>query len=522
MIDSDFITIWGIFFAKITFILRYLIIFKSENNFDVFGHLYFVRQIKSKGRGPFTSIKTNILESDEIENPFLWHWLVGRLPIRLILKYNRLFNPLLESVYVLIIFFLTIKMGFSLDEVSWVILLYLFSPLFFTKLNIGPRILCTPRLFSEVFVNLFFIITILPLGISEELKVTIGAFCVFLVLGSSKFGLQAILFLTPLVCIYENSFVPLASAFAGLVGILVCSNLRFAKSINLQLKHLTWYFKKNLSQETSISQRNDLKRIFSFEKDKTLTNNFARLIMRLLQDFSYSSIILKFPCFLLFFVFLIFCHNVETYGFLSIFAGPIWASAILFILVSLRFLLFLGEAERYISHASFFVLLGTVVMAKSLSLEFILYILLIYGILYLLIEIFLLPDSKATRRYEDSKLLYFLQKQTFEIKIILYPFHAIGIWRVLLQTSANVLFTFHTKQKLKKLIEDRYCPEYPYTNLNHLDEMAEKLDINMLVVDKKELSRKLPRWRIGENWKELNLDFEFYSVFTRKDFEVIF
>ena len=124
MVDSDYITLWGIFLTIITFVLRYLIIFKSENNFDVFGHLYFVRQIKKKGRGPFTSIETSILESVEIEHPFLWHWFVGRLPIELIIKYNRMLNPLLDSVYVLIIYFLTLKMGFSLEVASWVILLY--------------------------------------------------------------------------------------------------------------------------------------------------------------------------------------------------------------------------------------------------------------------------------------------------------------------------------------------------------------------------------------------------------------
>ena len=67
-------------------------------------------------------------------------------------------------------------------------------PLFFTKLNLGPRIFCTPRLFSEVLVNLFLIFTILPLGIYDELRILLGAICVFFVLGSSKFDFQAILF----------------------------------------------------------------------------------------------------------------------------------------------------------------------------------------------------------------------------------------------------------------------------------------------------------------------------------------
>ena len=95
------------------------------------------------------------------------------------------------------------------------------------------------------------------------------------------------------------------------------------------------------------------------------------------------------------------------------------------------------------------------------------------------------------------------------------------MWRVLLETKAKVLYPFHVKKEVKGVVNQRYCPEYPYTNLVHLDEMAAELGINMLVVDKKELSRKLPGWRIGENWQELDLGGKFHSVFSRKDFEVI-
>ena len=49
-----------------TFIFRYLIIFRSENNFDVYGHLYFIKMVKENGKGPFESIQTNIIKFEKV------------------------------------------------------------------------------------------------------------------------------------------------------------------------------------------------------------------------------------------------------------------------------------------------------------------------------------------------------------------------------------------------------------------------------------------------------------------------
>ena len=99
------------FCAVIAFVLRYLIIRKAENNFDVYGHLYFIRQIKEKGKGPFRSIETNILESEDLDNPFLWHWIAGFLPTEFTLRHNNLLNPLLDATYISIIYALSLMMG---------------------------------------------------------------------------------------------------------------------------------------------------------------------------------------------------------------------------------------------------------------------------------------------------------------------------------------------------------------------------------------------------------------------------
>jgi hypothetical protein len=71
------------------------------------------------------------------------------------------------------------------------------------------------------------------------------------------------------------------------------------------------------------------------------------------------------------------------------------------------------------------------------------------------------------------------------------------------------------------MISEHFCPEYPFTDLNLLDEMASDVGINLVVIDKGQLSTNLPGWKNSIHWEELDLGGQYYSVFSRKDFEVI-
>ena len=504
-----------------TYVLRVLVVIKSNNNFDAYGHLYFTNLIRDKSAGPFTTVDTGILCSAKLANPFVWHWLVSKIPKILVHKFNKHFNSLLDAVYCGVIFWVCKELGLSSIKACEVCALYILSPIFFSKLNIGPRLFFTPRLFSEFITNLFFILTILPLDLSQDFKIIAGAICVFLVLGSSKFGIQVILFMTPLVCLLEKNLIPLLSFSLGFLFILTLSRFSFLTSIKSQVSHLIWYFKNNLKGNMPISKRNNLRRIFSYDKDKSLQNNFLQMIIRLVQDHSISSLILKFPCVLIYFFLLFESYKSETFHVLGSFHGPVYAGMILFTLISLPLLLFLGEAERYINHISFFVILGIVLMCEALKMEFVSYLLLLYGFLYYCLEICFLKDKRAASQHAQEKILSFLNNQTAKIKLVIYPFHAVSIWRVMLETSAKVLYPLNVLPEKKKMITEHFCPEYPFTDLNLLDEMASDVGINLVVIDKGQLSTNLPGWKNSTHWEELDLGGQYYSVFSRKGLEVI-
>ena len=82
--------------------------------------------------------------------------------------------------------------------------------------------------------------------------------------------------------------------------------------------------------------------------------------------------------------------------------------------------------------------------------------------------------------------------------------------------SCKVLFPYQLQDEFKISINEKYCAEYLYTNLNYIDEMANELGINLLIVDKKELLRKDPMWKAGNDWNQLNLGGEFILFFLKK------
>ena len=133
--------------------------------------------------------------------------------------------------------------------------------------------------------------------------------------------------------------------------------------------------------------------------------------------------------------------------------------AILFLLTSLPLLLFLGEAERYLSHLSYFVILGVVIMANSLNLKWIPYCLIGYGLLYFLVEVafYGIPERPAPR-----KTVVFPKKAKFSDKSRHHPFHALSMWRALLETKAKVLYPFHVKKEVKGVVNHAIAPNIPH------------------------------------------------------------
>ena len=193
----------------------------------------------------------------------------GFIPDKIIGKYNKAINPLIDSIYVLLVFIFSYKLGFSIKDIYLIILIYILSPIFFTKWNIGPRSFFTPRIFSEILVNIFLISSLVLFNNSEHEYFLFALVCSFLVIGGSKFGLQVLIFMTPVVCVIDRNYFPPRSWHFSSHDLLF-SKFKFHNVIRSQVEHLIWYFKNNLNNNMPVSERNSFSRLFSLKREKKI------------------------------------------------------------------------------------------------------------------------------------------------------------------------------------------------------------------------------------------------------------
>ena len=189
--------------------------------------------------------------------------------------------------------------------------------------------------------------------------------------------------MTPVVCVIDRNYFPFLVLGTSLLTILIFSKFKFHNVIRSQVEHLIWYFKNNLNNNMPVSERNSFSRLLSVKREKNLFQNMLHIIVRLVQDNSYSSIILKFPAFLLLLILLLYTYfNFPSASYFS-YNGPIFAGVLLFLLTSLPLFLFLGEAERYINHVSYFVIASFVYMCNKMGFSYLVYLSLLYGLVFL-------------------------------------------------------------------------------------------------------------------------------------------
>ena len=191
-------------------LVRMIFIRTAETNFDTYGHLYFASEVKGQKVGPFGGIKTKVFESAEFYHPFLWHWLISRFPIKAVLKKQKYINPLVDAFLAVCLYIFLTKAGFRPFEALVGYFLYLFTPIFFSRIAMGPRVnSLTPRLFAEGLG--FFLSIMLILGPGAFHKFWFIGLTLFTLalLASQKFAVQVVWLLLPILAILTIDLMPI-------------------------------------------------------------------------------------------------------------------------------------------------------------------------------------------------------------------------------------------------------------------------------------------------------------------------
>jgi hypothetical protein len=514
---------WTISFLDIffiAFIFRYLIARKAPIDFDTYGHLYFAKEVKKQKVGPFGKIKLNVVGNEGYSHPFLWHWLIGIFPILKVLKYQKLINPFIDSIFTVFIFYISTQIGFSQNESLTAAIIYIFTPMWFSRMAIGPRISSlTPRLFSEILSNIFFIVTLLPLGLPYWIVIIIGAMISCMALVSTKFGIQALFFLTPVISLLTKNSIPVYALICGLLLSILISKKKILYSFKEQYFHLREYYSKNISGKTPISNRNSIKHFWISlgERHKGTKKKLMAIIQYLLTRNSYTSVLFKMP--ILIIIILLFFNNIYETGIVvpNYLIMPVIGSVIIYLIINMKRFLFLGEAERYLNHIAFFIIMSLLFFSSKMNMMWILNYLLGYGFLYWFFETLflskLIPSNLSIQKCSDEIKSY-LQNENTQLTILSYPYHCCGgFYRLMLETTHSTIFDY-LDNTVKGNQSCWYSDIYPFVKLDVVDKMHDELGVNFLIIDNKQLKRRKEGWEPSSLWKKLEVGFPVYTVYS--------
>ena len=195
-------------------------------------------------------------------------------------------------------------------------------------------------------------------------------------------------------------------------------------------------------------------------------------------------------------------------------AAPVLAAAIVYVLVSLPPLLFLGEAERYLNHVASFIVILLVYEVQSYGLDWMLVVLIGYGVLFWYVERFNLQGSERLGRQRDrtdDNVISYLAGLKKKHRIAGYSYHAAGGWRILWETDHTLLYPIVWDKAFEE-----YSDCYPYFNRDRFDEMVDEYDLDMLIIETQALTAK-GDWRPPPHWRRLDIGEPIYEIYERKD-----
>jgi hypothetical protein len=270
-----------------------------------------------------------------------------------------------------------------------------------------------------------------------------------------------------------------------------------------------------------ISNRNTLRRLFAKPADSRSQLGYLQTILnRALRINSHTGVLLKMPVLFLAYTLPLTNGAGETVSYTNPIFAPVLAATIVYILISFRPLLFLGEAERYLNHVAFFIASSAVYFALTTGISWVLYLLIGYGGLFWLLEYYLawkqrLHDSMEAQAQEA--IITYVKSRGERSVVVCFPYDAAGgVYRIMLETDAWIVGSLGLTEPGGDAFMGQYVTQYPYLRLEALDQMAEEFGVNLVIARNHDLNaRGLGEFSPSKDWKRLQIGEPAYRVFER-------
>tara|TARA_B110000003_G_scaffold269361_1_gene300285 strand:- start:800 stop:1711 length:912 start_codon:yes stop_codon:yes gene_type:complete len=272
----------------------------------------------------------------------------------------------------------------------------------------------------------------------------------------------------------NQSYVLLGLSILTLViNIIVSNTLRV--SLKGQFQHLKWYFGM-IKNKLFLTNRNSIRSIYK----SIIYRNLKSFLQSIYKENSFTSTSIKFfP----FFVMIYFMdHSTNIF-----FSSFILVSLILFVFINTKYLIFLGEAERYVVHALLPIL---IIMGNTFTNQTLILFICILIIFYL-VELFYIYTTYTKDIFADHDETYlFLKKIKSPKNILLNPLGILSGFELAANTQHNIFnSSVGFRSDLKNI--DKFLYEYPVLNMNNLEFFIKEYDINLMVLTEEYID-KLP------------------------------
>lgn len=503
---------------NLSFLMKFFLIRKSTIDYDTFGHLYYIKELRIQGRSAWKKLKIQSWNGRDVFHPFFLHSILSYFNTSYLYKNQKFINLLLDSLFSVYIFNTAIGQFNDLKLATTSVLIYTFTPIWFSKISMGPRIAnFTPRLFSEIIFNIL-ICTILGFHNFNLTSFYIATILLTsIILLTSKFGLQVVLFVLPLTSLITKNLYPLVLILFSFLFTIIISKGTIINLFTDQFNHLKNYYISNLKGNTSISSRN---KIISFKINDLFTfNGIRKIIYNFLFYNSYTVLLFKMPLLIILLIGFFKYHFLLSSFFFNINLFII-SVTILFFIISLKLFLFLGEAERYLNHIAILIIFSLIYLIKLTDATWLIYSLILYGIIYYFIEIFIYDKFLFAKDKEpaDMEIEIFLKSFKESRTVLSYPYHNFNIWRLMLNTQHKPIMPTLMSSNYMNIFLSKYDIKSTFLDLNKLDEIINLTDCSIILIYNNSLLNDHLKYKeilFYGGWLEKNLQNKIYSVYYK-------
>ncbi len=296
---------------------------------------------------------------EEQTYPWWYHWLLALFPERWLIRVPPLVSTLLDAVHAVIVVVLAARLvPDSAATVGLVAgLLFATAPALLV-VGIGPRAYeITPRPLGELCFTIFMAATGAYLATAQAIWIVTAVLAGVVLLMSSKFAAQVIVFCVPVIAAVTRTWAPLGLAAASFAAALLLTRGRYWWILSGQWQHLR-IFRRRLQHEHVILRDRNRWGALAAALGQAIRAPRNRAALGELARLAEHNTVLQF-----------LLRNLLWCGTLALVAAGAfstwpddrgwrqwlvaWAVAPIlpFLLSSLRRFRFLGEAERYPEYA---------------------------------------------------------------------------------------------------------------------------------------------------------------------------